>query len=292
MKSIQQKLQIKQALVRHGGNMSYLEIDESARHIVSLSGGKDSTALAVYLKNKVPNLEYVFCDTGSELTETYEYLDRVESYLGKKIVRLNSGKIFEEYLNKYMNYLPSPMSRWCTAEMKIKPYEEYVGMDKCVSYVGIRADENREGYVSKLTNIKPEYPFKEDGIDRAGVYKILEDSGLGLPKYYEWRSRSGCYFCFFQRTIEWVGLLEKHPELFKKAEEFEKMGYRGDEVKFTWVNGRTLDWIRQNKEKIKESHRERMLKASMIKRNLNIHDVFEEAASAESSEKPCDICDI
>ena len=270
----------------------YLDVDKKARHIVSLSGGKDSTALAVYLKNKIPHVEYVFCDTGSELIETYEYLDRVEAYLGKSIVRLNSGKVFEEYLNKYMNYLPSPMARWCTAEMKIKPYENYIGSDKCYSYIGIRADEKREGYISRLSNIIPKYPFKEDGIDRAGVYKILEDSGLGLPKYYEWRSRSGCYFCFFQRSIEWVGLLERHPKLFEKAEEFERMGYRGDQVKFTWVKGRTLDWIRQNKEAIKKSHRERMEKASRKTTHKNIHDVFEDAASFESSTKACDICHI
>ena len=270
----------------------YRNFDKSARHICSLSGGKDSTALAVYLKDKIPNLEFVFCDTGSELTETYEYLERVEAYLGKKIVKLNSGKVFEEYLNKYMNYLPSPMSRWCTAEMKIRPYEEFIGEDKCFSYVGIRADENREGYISKNTNITAMYPFKEDGIDRAAVYKILEDSGLGLPKYYEWRSRSGCYFCFFQRSIEWVGLLERHPELFQKAEQFETRGYRGDNVNFTWVKGRTLNWIRENKEQIKLNHATRMKKAAESQSISNIHDVFEEAANAESTDRACMICDL
>jgi len=47
------------------------------RHIVSLSGGKDSTALAIYLRDRIPDLEYVFCDTGEELRETYSYLDRL-----------------------------------------------------------------------------------------------------------------------------------------------------------------------------------------------------------------------
>ena len=272
--------------------MSYLDIDQQARHIVSLSGGKDSTALAVYLKHKIPNLEYVFCDTGAELIETYDYLDRVESYLERKVVRLNSGKKFEQFLDKHRQFLPSPQVRWCTAEMKIKPYENYIGKDRCYSYIGIRADERREGYISRLPNITPVYPFKEDGIDRTGVYKILEDAGLGLPKYYEWRSRSGCYFCFFQRTIEWVGLLERHPQLFAKAEEFERQGYAGDDVKFTWVQGRTLDWIRKNRDKIKESHRIRMEKAAARQKNTNIHDVFAAAADQETATKPCDICVI
>ena len=51
------------------------------RHIVSLSGGKDSTALAIFLRGKIPNIEYVFCDTDKELPETYEYLDRLEAFL-------------------------------------------------------------------------------------------------------------------------------------------------------------------------------------------------------------------
>ena len=63
----------------------------------------------------------------------------------------------------------------------------------------------------------PNTPFKDDGITKEDVYRILEESGVGLPEYYKWRTRSGCYFCFFQRKSEWVGLLEQHPELFKLA---------------------------------------------------------------------------
>lgn len=275
-----------------GLTMGYRDIDPTVRHICALSGGKDSTALAIYLKDKVPTIEYVFCDTGAELRETYEYLDRLEAYLGKPIVRLNSNKSFEQFLNKYSNYLPSPRARWCTAEMKIKPYEDYIGDSKVVSYVGIRADENRQGYVTTKTNITAKFPFKEDGVDRNGVYKLLEESGLGLPKYYEWRSRSGCYFCFFQRTVEWVGLLENHPDLFAKAEEFERMGYRGDQVKFTWVEGRTLDWVRQNKEEIKRKHAEKMKKLEENKKPKNIHEAFANAVDSDSTERACTICDL
>ena len=62
-------------------------MSEKTRHILSLSGGKDSTALAIHMRNRVPYMEYIFCDTGEELKETYEYLDQVEAYLGKKIKR-------------------------------------------------------------------------------------------------------------------------------------------------------------------------------------------------------------
>jgi hypothetical protein len=108
--------------------------------------------------------------------------------------------------------------------------------------VAIRADEdNRKGYIKPPKgNIEVVYPFIEAGIVKAGVYKILEDAGLGLPKYYEWRTRSGCYFCFFQRKFEWVGLMEKHPDLFKKAMEYEKYDHKTGK-KFTWSQEESLE---------------------------------------------------
>src|SRR5215204_5639857 len=97
------------------------------RHICGISGGKDSSALAVYLRDRVPEMEYFFCDTGAELPETYEYLERLESALGKPIARLNSGRDFDHWLSMYRGTLPSPQARWCTRQMKIKPLEAWVG---------------------------------------------------------------------------------------------------------------------------------------------------------------------
>jgi 3'-phosphoadenosine 5'-phosphosulfate sulfotransferase (PAPS reductase)/FAD synthetase len=229
------------------------------RHIVSVSGGKDSAALALYLLQEYPDLpvEYVFCDTGCELPETYEYLDRLEVVLGKPIVRLNALDLlgvarkpgrnpFDVWLKEvYGNFLPSPRARWCTRVLKIQPFEKYVGEDKAISYIGIRGDEDREGYtsrkppvISEQPNIMAVYPFKDDKIGLADVQRILAESGLGFPEYYKWRSRSGCYFCFYQQVGEWQGLKEEHPDLFEAAK-----GYEREENgrQFTWVDGRTLE---------------------------------------------------
>lgn len=128
----------------------------------------------------------------------------------------------------YGGFLPSARSRWCTRVLKIAPFEWYVGDQKTFSYIGIRTDEDRDGYkpkkplkLSECPNIMPVYPFKDDDIRLVDVKRILEESGLGLPKYYEWRSRSGCYFCFYQRIGEWQGLRERHPDLFEKAKKYE-----------------------------------------------------------------------
>jgi len=225
---------------------------KTTRHVLGISGGKDSAALAIYLKEhrKQDNVEYFFCDTGAELKEVYEYLDRLEDFLGTPIARLSSGRDFDHWLKLYGNYLPSAKSRWCTRVMKLEPFEQFVGDDPCVSYIGIRADENRSGYISSKPNIKPVYPFVEDGLEKKDIFRLLEESGVGIPEYYNWRSRSGCYFCFFQRKEEWVGLKENHPDLFEKAKSYEKVD-QSTGRRFTWAPNESLEEIEARAEEIR-----------------------------------------
>ena len=168
-------------------------MSENDRRVCGISGGKDSSALAIYMRDSVPDMEYFFCDTGAELPETYEFLNKLEVVLGKPIARLNADKGFDHWFEVFRGTLPSPQMRWCTKNMKIKPLEAWLGDAPAISYVAIRADEsNRKGYVSTKKNIKTVFPFIDDDIDHAGVMKILDDAGIGLPSYYEWRTRSGC----------------------------------------------------------------------------------------------------
>src|ERR1035437_3974345 len=69
--------------------------EKRVRHILSLSGGKDSAALALYMRDRIPTMEYIFSDTRKELPETYEYLERISSYLGKDVIRLNADIGFD-----------------------------------------------------------------------------------------------------------------------------------------------------------------------------------------------------
>lgn len=216
------------------------EDPSKVRHILSLSGGKDSAALAVHLRDRIQNMEYIFHDTGKELPETLGYLERLEGYLGKKIVRTTFDTTFDDLLRKYGGMLPSNHRRWCTRAMKLEPFERFVGNDFCINYVGIRADENRIGYISTKPNIRAVFPFREDGIDYQGVQRILIDSGLGMPAYTTWgRSRSGCFFCFFQQKIEWVRLKQTHPDLFEQAKAYEKPNSVNGNV-FYWSDNEPL----------------------------------------------------
>jgi 3'-phosphoadenosine 5'-phosphosulfate sulfotransferase (PAPS reductase)/FAD synthetase len=224
------------------------------RHILSLSGGKDSAALAVYMRDRVPEMEYIFHDTGHELPETYEFLARLEAYLGKKVQPTRPDYSFDKWLQVYGGMIPSSRRRWCTRKLKLEPFESFVGTDPVVNYIGLRADEDREGYISSKENIRAVYPFREAGLKLRDIHQILLDSGLGMPSYTNWgRTRSGCYFCFFQQKIEWVRLKETHPHLFEKAKAFESADTTNGK-KFFWSNGESLAEL-ERPERIEEIKR-------------------------------------
>ncbi|MCF7519388.1 phosphoadenosine phosphosulfate reductase family protein [Pseudoalteromonas sp. L21] len=171
---------------------------EKTLHVLGLSGGKDSAALAMYMRDNYPDLDiqYYFTDTGKELPEVIDFVNRLEGYVGKivdpyeEVFSSNrEKKDFDYHLRQHKNYLPSPQARWCTIQMKLVPFEKWIqmkmekeGYSKVVSYVGIRADEPaREGF---LTNtVTSEYltikmPFREDGLERDDIFEILRKADL------------------------------------------------------------------------------------------------------------------
>lgn len=347
-------------------------MSKKVRHVLGISGGKDSAALAIYLKNKYPELDIEFysCDTGKELDETYQLINNLEAVLGIKINLLKAAQNssedpFDHFLKLYGGFLPSSNARWCTKKLKLEPFERYVGTDPVISYVGIRGDEDREGYISTKKNIQSIFPFRkniwsedviekvlnnnniqlikeiyenefkkegkknfsvtlsekvsinftrkqkleqllnsgvkefnkivfeflkttdyplskettfplienEDVLVQSDIFRILKESGVGVPAYYNKvdfdvngkagqysRSRSGCYFCFFQQKIEWIWLYEQHPDLYKKAMQYEKDGY-------TWGQSESLEELIQPSriQQIKEEYIKRMERNSKIK---------------------------
>lgn len=363
------------------------------RHVLGISGGKDSAALAIYIKTKYPelDLEFYSSDTGKELEETYQLVKNIETHLGIKIEVLKAAEnssedSFDHFLQMYGGFLPSSTSRWCTKKLKLDPFEKYVGDDLVVSYVGIRGDENREGYISTKSNIQSIFPFRkniwsedvinkllsnqnidliesyaknidfgryqnqaldilirritpsftrnqkldalldtsvkgfnhlvfqylktteyplakevsfplidnEDVLVKDDIFRILKESGVGVPAYYNEiefevngkkgkyaRSRSGCFFCFYQQKIEWVWLYEQHPELYKKAMEYEKDG-------FTWAQGESLeDIIKPERiEQIKEEYIKRTERKSKNAKSSFLIDILDD------EEEGCAACFI
>ncbi|WP_188262694.1 phosphoadenosine phosphosulfate reductase family protein [Azospirillum tabaci] len=263
----------------------------SERHVLGLSGGRDSAALAVFMRQHHPELdiEYFFTDTGKELPEVYEFLGRLEGFLGKPIERLNPDRDFDFWLTQYKHFLPSPKTRWCTRQLKIRPMEQWLRPSleagvKVVSYIAIRADEDyREGYASTHPNLSVRLPFRERGIDKDGVLDLLDAYGVGLPDYYRWRSRSGCTFCFYQQKIEWVRLLDEHPDAFDEAKRYEKNAVEHGSP-FTWSQGESLEELARPERiaQIKEEHVKRLARLEQ-RRRVN---------PLRSDAEPLDIDDI
>tara|TARA_B100001057_G_scaffold24373_1_gene22491 strand:- start:2137 stop:2988 length:852 start_codon:yes stop_codon:yes gene_type:complete len=244
------------------------------KHILGLSGGKDSAALAVHMNKKYPdlNIEYFFTDTGYELKETYDFLNKLKTRLDKPIHYINPRNSFDYFLKKYNNFLPSATARWCTIEMKLKSMEAWLkpaldaGQD-IITYVGIRYDERgRIGYKPTNNLIKAKFPFIDDCVDKEGVMEILDSSGLGLPDYYKWRSRSGCTFCFFQRRSEWLGLRENNPSAWEHAKSLEKQATENASA-FTWIKDLPLTELEKPEviAKIKEQNKKQLEKLKLKK---------------------------
>ncbi|WP_440697550.1 phosphoadenosine phosphosulfate reductase family protein [Candidatus Pelagibacter sp. HIMB1709] len=277
------------------------------KHILGLSGGKDSAALAVHMNNKYPDLdiEYFFTDTGYELEETYDFLNKLKTRLDKPIHYINPRNSFDYYLKKYNNFLPSQTARWCTIEMKLKSMETWLkpALDEgqeIITYVGIRYDERgRVGYKPTNDLIKAKFPFIEDCIDKEGVIEILESSGLGLPDYYKWRSRSGCTFCFFQKRSEWIGLKENHPKAWEHAKSLEKQATENASA-FTWIKDMPLTELEKPEmiAKVKEQHKKQMEKLKKNKQKIQQNNPFlkgedlniEENLALDDVSSSCLIC--
>jgi len=358
------------------------------RHILGISGGKDSAALALYLNEKYPSLdiEYYTSDTGRELEETYKLIDRLESRMGRSIKKLNAVDLtnvvdkspFDHFLGIYGGYLPSSTSRWCTKKLKLDPFEQYIGDVPTISYVGIRGDEDRDGYISRKQSVQSIFPFRrniwsedvnklvlsnsnkskfvelskthcpqdlltrflsyaekdlnvgfnmkqklnalldvsiktynhivfyllkdtdypvgkldsfplidnEENLVLDDIFRILDESGVGIPAYYKpleyeveidgeikkgaySRSRSGCFFCFYQQKIEWVWLLENHPQLFQAAMQYEKDGY-------SWADSETLEHLCQP-ERVKAIKRDHYLKTHRLNQSKSWQDQIMDA---------------
>lgn len=250
---------------------------EKEYHILSLSGGKDSTALAFFMKENMPEifekLELVFCDTECELPELYDYLNKIEVFLDKKIIRIKPPVSFDQIHSCY-GFLPHPANRWCTVELKTKPFQKYLKENYSNGiinlYIGIRADESSrvDTATSKIKYIHEKFPFVENAINKKEVIQILNDSGIGLAGFYSWKRRSGCYFCFFQNKMDWISLYEHYPKLFEKAVSMEKYsekikqnGYFGWNYKMPiskMIEPETLNQIKEKYRKINKNNQEKV----------------------------------
>ena len=186
------------------------------KHIVGLSGGKDSTALALRLAEIEPrDYEYICNETGNELPEMIDHWNRLEDLLGKPIIRVRYKHDLEGAIDQ-MNMLPSVFSRWCTRVLKIEPTIAYMNAlpEGSTLYVGLRADEEaRRGIYGE--DMKIRFPMREWGWKEDDVWKYLDERGVCIP------ARTDCAFCPYQRLGEWRDLYNKYPVIYARGVQLE-----------------------------------------------------------------------
>jgi len=187
------------------------------KHVVGLSGGKDSTALALRLAEIEPrDYEYICNETGNELPAMQDHWKKLEDLLGKPIVRVRHTKDLEGAIRQ-MNMLPSVFARWCTRVLKIQPTIAYMKdlPPGSVLYVGLRADEEeRKGLFGEDIAIR--FPMREWGWKEADVWAYLDKRGVCIP------ARTDCAWCPYQRLGEWRDLYENYPDLWAQGVALEK----------------------------------------------------------------------
>jgi len=195
-------------------------------YLLPVSGGADSTFLAILLHAMFPEVNWVlaFTDTGAEDQEIYTSLDRLEVFLGRKIARIAPEADLWELIDRFGGFLPAVNSRYCTRELKLNNFRRWMaqfrGRPKHMM-IGIRADESSR-VAFTIDEVETYMPFVDLGIQRADVFNGLAQT-IGIPRFYSRRSRSGCHCCPFQRRQELVGLLQESPVEFERGMQYEKL---------------------------------------------------------------------
>lgn len=204
-------------------------------HLVALSGGKDSTAMALLLAEREPRpYKYVCTPTGDEFPDMLAHWAMLERRLGAEILRLQHTSLDD--LVERQHAIPNWRQRWCTRMLKLEPYEKVLvalaQLGPVTSYVGLRADEPERpgGLWSEIPGVTHRKPLREWGMDEAAVWKALDERGICIPK------RTDCRKCFFQTLGEWYDFWRRDPEGWAKGEAQE------DATGYTWRSPGRDSW--------------------------------------------------
>ncbi len=215
--------------------------------VLSLSGGKDSTALGLeWLKRHkadpitYPLDEVVYCDTWMEFPAMMEHINRLEKIFtdaGIKFTRLKSEKSFEWWMfewegnkrdgsNLKGKSWPTARIRWCTGEVKQKVIARYFkklqSRYTVIQLIGLAADETNR--LQRANNQDPnhKHPLAEWGWTEADCLQYCYEQGFDWGGLYEIFHRVSCWCCPLQRIEDLRKLRKYYPDLWAKLREMQK----------------------------------------------------------------------
>lgn len=211
--------------------------EKSELHVVSFSGGKDSTAMVCGMKDRGAKIDLIlYCDTGLEFPAMYEHIKQVERYVGIPIMVLRAEKPFEYWFLEHEPKRKNPKLqglkgyswagckiRWCTKELKTNVIYRYLSdLNKkfnVIHYIGIAVDEQ-----DRVRDKR--YPLVDWGMTEADCLKYCYDKGFDFGGLYEIFHRVSCWCCPLQ-SLEELRQLRKHfPELWQQLQEWQLKTWR------------------------------------------------------------------
>jgi 3'-phosphoadenosine 5'-phosphosulfate sulfotransferase (PAPS reductase)/FAD synthetase len=201
------------------------------KHVVSISGGKDSTAmLLMMIEKKMQIDQIIFCDIGKEFPEMYNHIEKLNKYINPlkiETIKMDFDYWFFEHVSKRGENKglpgwgwPSGRVRWCTAE-KVRQLKKHIytkhgiKLKDVVCYVGIAADESKRAERDTKGQII-KYPLIEWGISEAQALKYCKSKGFDWDGIYDKFSRSSCFCCPWKRISEIKKIYTDYPAQWRE----------------------------------------------------------------------------
>lgn len=205
------------------------------KHIVSWSGGKDSSAMLIRMVEEgMPIDDIVFIKVmatptlGAELPEMYEYIDKMERYIKRKITVIRSEFDFDTVFHQtYVKGkrvgniygFPFMVGAWCNNRLKMRAIkQQYKTYGEHIRYLGLAADEPK-----RIDRLEPfcRAPLAEWGMTEQNCIEFLERRNMMNPLYHKFR-RLGCWFCVKQSLDSLRVLRRDYPKYWAMLLQWDK----------------------------------------------------------------------
>lgn len=230
-------------------------------NIVSLSGGKDSTAmLLMMLEKKIQIDRIIFVDTTKEFPGMYKHIEKLQKYI--KPLKIGIVKFDYDYWlseriktrgnnrnHKGMAW-PDFQNRWCT-QIKMYTFTAYLlgnkiikgkypsvkgsakSRDNYILYLGIALDEKKRMTKKDYFGRTIKYPLVQWGITEKQALQYCYSKGFDWDGLYEDFIRVSCWCCPFSRMSELKTLYTKYPELWKQLKIMDEKTWRKFKSNYT-----------------------------------------------------------